>query len=232
MSQPIAPIDRGAGFNADCPLFRKLGREDLQHLAAMARLRVLTERQNLCLQNSPSGRLFNIASGAAMVERISSAGRRQILGFVFPGDFVGLSNSSHFEYGIKCLNDVSAYEIPRQKLYALAEKSARLKENLSSIRDLIQAMTFDQIFLLGQKRAHERLCFFLLQMLDRLPGARPEHIQLPMGRQDIADYLGLTTETVSRSLAKLKREGILSLPVSQAIVIKDMAAVRELADIS
>ncbi len=219
-------------FDNDCPLFHDLPQADLNRLAEMSRLRVLRAGQNICEQSSPSGRVFNIVSGSAVIERISSAGRRQILAFVFPGDFAGLSNSAYFEYGIRSLTDVSAYEFPRHKLVALSEQSAGLKDNIKNIRDLVLALTFDQVFLLGQKRAHERLCFFFLHMLERLPGARPESIKLPMSRQDIADYLGLTTETVSRSVAKLKRDGLIVSPTPQTISIRDMDSVRELADIS
>ncbi len=219
-------------FDNDCPLFHDLAQQDLNRLAEMSRLRVLRAGQNLCEQSSPSGRVFNIVSGSAVVERISSAGRRQILAFVFPGDFVGLSNSEYFEYGIRSLSGVSAYEFPRHRLVELSEASAGLKANIKNIRNMVLALTFDQIFLLGQKRAHERLCFFFLHMLERLPGARPDCIRLPMCRQDIADFLGLTTETVSRSVAKLKRDGLISSPTPQTICIRDMEGVRELADIS
>ncbi|MFV8819338.1 Crp/Fnr family transcriptional regulator [Haliea sp. E17] len=219
-------------FDADCMLFHDLPQEDLNRLAEMSRLRMICPNQSLSDQNSPSGRVFNIVSGSGVVERISSSGRRQILAFVFPGDFVGLSNSAYFEYGIRSLTNVSAYEFPRSRLVELSEASPVLKANIQSIRDRVLALTFDQVFLLGQRRAHERLCFFLLHMLERLPGARAERIQLPMCRQDIGDFLGLTPETVSRSLAKLKRDGLIASPTPQTICIRDMERVQELADIS
>ncbi|WP_317928555.1 Crp/Fnr family transcriptional regulator [Halioxenophilus sp. WMMB6] len=218
-------------FQNDYPLFRDLSEAELPLLADQAKLKVLDKQQYLCMQHSPSDRVFNIASGSAVVERISNDGRRQILAFVFPGDFVGLSNSDRFEYGIKCLTGTTAYEFKRQNLFDLSEKLPTLKANIKNIRALVLSLTFDQVYLLGQKKAHERVCFLLLHLLQRLPGATQMHLELPMTRADIADYLGLTVETVSRSMSKLKKEGLITLPTPNAVRIVDLEAVQELADI-
>ena len=227
----LARIAPNTIFQNDCPLFRDLSDIELQKLADHAKLKVLDKHQYLCMQHSPSDRVFNIASGTAVVERISNDGRRQILAFVFPGDFVGLTNSDRFEYGIKCLTGTTAYEFKRQALFNLGEELPKLKANVKSIRALVLAHTFDQVYLLGQKKAHERVCFLLLHLLQRMPGATQMHIELPMTRLDIADYLGLTVETVSRSMSKLKKEGLITTPTPNSIRILDFEAVQDLADI-
>ena len=93
----------------------------------------------------------------------------------------------------------------------------------------ILAHTLDQVFALGQKKAHERVCFLLKQLSDRLPRQRRHLIELVMTRQDIADYLGLTIETVSRAFGKLKREKVIDIYSAHTVEILDMETVEELA---
>jgi CRP/FNR family transcriptional regulator len=135
-----------------------------------------------------------------------------VLAFLFPGNFVGLTNSDFFEYGVRTLTEVTAYEFNQHKLLELADTTPRLKQNIKRISANVLARALDQVYILGQKKADERICFLILQLLERMPGSTLERIELPMTRQDIADYLGLTVETVSRSLAKLKREGLIATP--------------------
>lgn len=93
----------------------------------------------------------------------------------------------------------------------------------------ILAHTLDQVFALGQKKAHERLCFLLKQLCDRIPAQRDHLIELAMTRQDMADYLGLTIETVSRAFGKLKREGVIDIYSAHTVEILDRATIEELA---
>lgn len=222
---------KNVSFEQECPLFKNMNEYERRKLSQSSRLKVLSKQQNLFMQHSSSDRLFNIASGVGTVERISSNGRRQILAFIFPGDFVGLSHSSHYEYGVKSLSGMTAYEFKRNTLFTLSEELPTLKNNLREIRSLVLALTLEQVYLLGQLKAYERVCFMLKQLLQRIPGARPDRIELPMTRVDIADYLGLTVETVSRSLSQLKRDGVISTLSPNAIQILKMDAVEEFADI-
>ena len=105
----------------------------------------------------------------------------------------------------------------------------RLKENVRRIGGNILAHTLDQVFALGQKKAHERICFLLQQLLDRKGGNHTGMIDLVMTRQDIADYLGLTIETVSRAFSKLKREGIINIHSAHTVEILLPDDVREMA---
>jgi CRP/FNR family transcriptional regulator len=226
-SQPVPFVS----FQDDCPLFHDLGSQEQQRLSEIASIKHLQPQQVLCRQSSPSDWVYNIATGIGIIERLSTSGKRQVLSFVFPGDFAGLSHSGFFEYGIRSLTDLTAYEFPRSALYDLSEQLPQLKTNIRNISSLVQALTFDQLYLLGQKKAHERLCFFLVHMLERMPGASPTRIELPMTRQDIADFLGITVETVSRSMAKLRSEKIITTPVPQVVTVLDMAQLKKKADI-
>lgn len=227
LANPVAT----SALNNQYLLFKNLNEMELRDLAQHSRLRIQERHQYLCMQHSPSDRVFNIVSGVAMVERISSIGRRQVLAFVFPGDFVGLSNSPHFEYGIRCLSGTSVCEFNRRELYLLSEKIPTLKANLKFIRALVQQITFDQLYMLGQMTAYERICFMIVELLHRIPDAHDDYIELPMTRADIADYLGLTVETVSRSLSKLKRDGLIETPTASSVRILDRPEIEAVANI-
>lgn len=212
-------------------LFKELGPAELEKLTELSKLKVVSEKQYLLTQYSPVTHVFNLASGTALVERISSAGRRQVLAFLFPGDFVGLTHSDHYEYGVKCLTDMTAYAFKLREFRKLADDTPQLKKNMQEIGANVLGHALDQVFILGQKKAEERLCFLFMQLLGRLPGATPDSIHLPMTRQDMADYLGLTVETVSRALAKLKSDKLIAIPSPQTLVLLQYDLVRELGDI-
>jgi len=98
-----------------------------------------------------------------------------------------------------------------------------------SIGGNILAHTLDQVFALGQKKAHERVCFLLKQLSSWQPSQQAHRLELLMTRQDIADYLGLTIETVSRAFGKLKREGVIDIYSAHTVEILDRDTVEALA---
>ncbi|MEP4892326.1 MAG: helix-turn-helix domain-containing protein [Aliiglaciecola sp.] len=231
MTQLSSPY-KSVSFGDDCMLFKGMNKCELDRLSKSARLKVLTKQQYLFMQHAPSDRLFNIVSGVGIMEKVSNNGRRQIFAFVYPGDFIGLSNAENYQYGVKSLSNLTVYEFKRQNLFTLADELPTLGGNLKEIRSVVMSHTFEQVYLLGQLKAYERVCFMLKQLLNRLPGAKPSNIELPMTRTDIADYLGLTVETVSRTLSQLKADGLISIISPNTISILNLKAVEELANIS
>ncbi|GAB2693355.1 helix-turn-helix domain-containing protein [Aliiglaciecola sp. 3_MG-2023] len=225
LSSPYKSIS----FGDDCLLFKQMSKCELDRLSKSARLRVLTKQQYLFTQHAPSDRLYNIVSGVGIMEKVSENGRRQIFTFVYPGDLIGLSNTEKYSYGVKSLSNLTVYEFKRQNLLALAEELPTLGANLREIRSDVTTHTFEHVYLLGQLKAYERVCFMLIQLLNRLPGAKPDKIDLPMTRTDIADYLGLTVETVSRTFSQLKRDGLISITSNNTISILNLESIEDLA---
>lgn len=225
----IAPGSKGQA--REYVLFKQLQPDELDKLSAISKIKVLNEKEYLFTQHSLAGHVFNIATGVALIERMSSGGDRQVLAFIFPGDFVGISQSEHFEYGVKCITEMTAYSFKRTEFRKLTEEITQLKINVADIGANVLGRALDQVFILGQKKAEERLCFLFIQLLERLPGATPECIHLPMTRQDIADYLGLTVETVSRALAKLKKDGLISIPSPHIMKIENVERVTQMGNI-
>lgn len=203
--------------------------------AEVARLDALVSRKRLATgayllhQHTPARSVYVLQEGILMMERSSSAGRRQVMAFIHPGNYIGITHRAHYEFTVSALTPAVVREIPLKPFLALQDESPQLKDNVRSIGGNILAHTLDQVFALGQKKAHERVCFLLKQLSDRLPGPDTGRIELVMTRQDIADYLGLTIETVSRAFGKLKREGVIDIHSAHTVEILDRDKVEELA---
>lgn len=202
--------------------------QDLGRLDTITSTRALDAQAYLFHQHSLARSSFIVAEGELMIERSSAAGRRQIVAFICPGNFIGFTHSDYYEFSVRSLTRATLFELPMQQFLGLAEEIPQLKENVRNISGNILAHTMDQMFALGQKKAHERVCYFLKQLLERQTNT-PRQISLSMTRQDIADYLGLTIETVSRAFAKLKADGVIDIHSAHVIEIFDMDVVEEYA---
>jgi CRP/FNR family transcriptional regulator len=176
--------------------------------------------------------LFNLTQGAVKLYKLLPDGRRQITGFLFEGDFLGIAMNEKYAYSAEAVGHVSLCRFSRRKLEALLDEFPKLEKRLLGMasNELVQAQ--DQILLLGRKTAQEKIVSFLLNLSGRSlkRGAPASPISLPMGRADIADYLGLTTETVSRSITKLKSAGHVRLLQGSKIELPDVEALQELAE--
>jgi CRP/FNR family transcriptional regulator len=212
-------------------LTRNLSEPALAALEAATRERVLEPPAMLFQQHSEALHVYVVLEGALMLERLSRAGRRQVLAFVFPGDFVGFTPGEFLEYGARLLRRARIAVIPRRAFVALSDRHSELKNNIGQISNNVLARTLDQIFALGQKQAHERVAFLLMQLQQRDPLTDGNQLTLSMSRQDIADYLGLTTETVSRAFHRLRKDGLISAVKPKSLTIADPSALGTLAEL-
>jgi CRP/FNR family transcriptional regulator, anaerobic regulatory protein len=152
--------------------------------------------------------VFSVSEGVVRLFRLLADGRRQIIGFALPGDFLGVSLPMTHDYCAEAVNAIRVCRIPRNAFVSLVDEKPHLLRKLHEFacRDMRTAR--EQMVLLGRKTAEERVAAFLLTMRERW--ARVSHcsvtVPLPMSRVDIADYLGLTIETVSRTISKLARD--------------------------
>jgi CRP/FNR family transcriptional regulator len=181
---------------------------------------------SLLMEGDVADHLFRITSGLVKVYRTLPDGRCQITGFLFAGDFVGLTPEDHYLSGVVAVGAVTASRFPRKKVDQLVEVSPLVARLLlrRTCGELIAAQ--DQMLLLGRKTAVEKLASFLLMIERRLPG---DVLTLPMTRVDIADYLGLTIETVSRTLTQLRESDVIAVDRAQ-ISILDAAVLDQLAE--
>jgi CRP-like cAMP-binding protein len=176
-------------------------------------------------ENEPAEYLYEVVSGTVRTSKILNDGRRQVGGFYLPGDVFGLEPSTEHAYSAEAITEAKVLVIKRSALATLATRDNEVARALWSItaRELQRAQ--DHITLLV-KTARERVAAFLLEMSERIKST--DGINLPMSRQDIADYLGLTIETVSRTLTSLECSAAIALPTSRRIVLRDRAALHRL----
>jgi CRP/FNR family nitrogen fixation transcriptional regulator len=166
--------------------------------------------------------LYVVVSGAVRISKLMSDGRRQIGAFYLPGNIFGFEAENTHHFSAEAIVDCRILVVKRSVLLTEAMRDGSMAAQLwtETMAHLQRAQ--DHMLLLGRKNAQERIAAFLLDMSDRL--AQQGAVELPMSRQDIADYLGLTIETVSRTLTQLERDGVIGIPVSRRILLRNPAA--------
>ena len=176
-------------------------------------------------ENEPAEYLYKVISGAVRTYKVLSDGRRQIGGFYLPGDIFGLECGDEHTFSAEAISESRVLVIKRSTLVSLAARDGEVAHQLwiMTAGELQRAQ--DHIMLLI-KTAQERVAGFLLEMAAR--GASAGEIELPMSRQDIADYLGLTIETVSRTLTQLEKSATIAVPASRRIVLRNLAALNRM----
>jgi CRP/FNR family transcriptional regulator, nitrogen fixation regulation protein len=169
-------------------------------------------------ENEPADYVYKVVSGAVRTYKVLNDGRRQVGGFYLPGEIFGLQFGDEHSFSAEAITDTKVLVVKRSALTALASRDASVgKELLHHTSRELRRMQ-DRILLLV-KSAQERVASFLLEMAER--GCSNNVIELPMSRQDIADYLGLTIETVSRTLTGLETAAAIEVPTSRRIVLRN-----------
>ncbi|MGY3605100.1 MULTISPECIES: helix-turn-helix domain-containing protein [unclassified Bradyrhizobium] len=158
-------------------------------------------------EKEPADYVYQVKSGAVRSYKLLSDGRRQIGSFHLVGDIFGLENGSEHRFTAEAIVDTAVRLVKRRSLELVAESDAMVARNLLNMTTNNLQHAEDHMLLLGRKTSLERVVAFLLEMDKRLTAAGV--LALPMCRRDIADYLGLTLETVSRALSRLHELGIL-----------------------
>lgn len=213
-------------------LFVDVDESVVARLELVSTLRSLEPHSYLFDQYSEARGVYVLERGVIMIERSSAAGRRQILGFSYPGDFVGLTHNDFFEYSVQSLTHADVREFPMSEFVRLSDNSPALKSNVNRIGGSVFSHAIDQVFALGQKKAHERVCYLLLEIRNRGVGPDEVTVELPMTRQDIADYLGLTMETVSRAIRRLRNDGVIEIQSSQTVTLLQPDVVAQLGSVT
>lgn len=215
-----------AADSALCSVFDSQSRMALEPIGCQIRL---DRGEFLCEQYAPAERIFNLIEGMLTVERTTTCGQRQIVAFLFPGDFLGLSFSDRYDYTVRAVVPSRACAFQRDEFLATCDRFPEIKARVAAIHNMILARVLDQLFTLGQKKAHERLSFLLVQLMERQRVEPGQIMTLQITRQDIADYLGLTMETVSRAFTRLRSEGLIELTGSKQVRICSPERLRDMA---
>jgi CRP-like cAMP-binding protein len=176
-------------------------------------------------EDEPAEYLYKVISGAVRTYRVLHDGRRQIGAFVLPGDMFGLEAGATHASSAEAIADSVVLVIKRSAVVALAQRDPEVARQMWTLtaQELGRAQNHMLVLV---RNAQERIAAFLLEMAERRPGA--DSVELPMSRQDIADYLGLTIETVSRTLTQLEAEAAIALPTSRRVVLRNRSALNRL----
>lgn len=209
-----------------------LGSGDLTRLVDIAQPVRIEPGQPLFTEDEASVALFNIVSGTIKLYKLLPDGRRQITGFLGSGDFLGLPFQETHIYSAETVTASSLCRFPRKRLEALLDDSRDLQRRLLSMMCGELAAAQEQMLLLGRKTAKEKICSFLCLLSQRAArrGHKDNPLHVPMSRTDIADYLGLTTETVSRTFTQLKTSGVISLLEGNKVLMSNIDAIADMAD--
>jgi CRP/FNR family nitrogen fixation transcriptional regulator len=182
--------------------------------------------QEIFAEGDRAAFVYKVLSGAVRTSKLLSDGRRQIDAFHMAGDIFGIEVGNEYRFCAEAVGDCVVIAYRRNSLAALPGDDAQLARELTMgmMRSLTRAQ--NHMLLLGRKSALEKIATFLLDLAERT--ADGDSVDLPMSRSDIADHLGLTIETVSRSLTQLERQGVIALPSARRVMLSNKDALERL----
>jgi CRP/FNR family nitrogen fixation transcriptional regulator len=190
-------------------------------IAMMGALMPFARDAEIYGESEPADYLYKVVNGAVRTYKVLNDGRRQISSFYLPGEIFGLELGGEHTFSAEAIADSKILVIRRSAVVALAGRDKEVARQLWRMTATELQRAHDHIMLLI-KTAQERVAGFLLEMAARSPDA--SEVDLPMSRQDIADYLGLTIETVSRMVTQLERSGTIALATSRRVVLRKRGA--------
>lgn len=220
---PVRPITICRGLDAPT----------LAGLRALGTMQRLRPEQSVFHEGDPAKRVFMVTQGALKLYTLLADGRRQITGFMFPGDFLGISVDEEYAFTVEALEQSELWWFSRDAFERFLAAHPQVERELYRMAAHELAEAQRQIVLLGRKAAHERLASFFLSLLrraQRASGAAVNNFDLPMSRIDIADYLGLTKETVSRMIAQLRGKGLIRLQTQNRVEVLDADGLQSTAE--
>jgi len=208
-----------------------LDSREVEALSSIGRRRTLAAGESLIWSGEDSVLVANVIEGVLKLSTGTADGREQIVGVVYPSEFIGRPFGGTSAQDVTALTDARICVFARKDFDAFAREHPALEHKLLE-RTLAELdRTRHWMLLLGRKSASEKLASFLLELSERLspvncqtvPGTVAQRFTLPFSRQQIADVLGLTIETVSRQFTRLKGEGVIDLPSRREVTILDRA---------
>jgi CRP/FNR family transcriptional regulator len=204
----------------------------LEDCFAQAHLCRIDAKEFVFMEGDPVKQVYQIEAGAVSLYRLLPDGRRQILGFAYPGDVIGLGLQREYIMNAQTLKPTKVRSISLATLHRIAALDPKLSFTLYQAVANDLAATRDLLMTTGHRSACERVAAFLLALSQRNErnGGSAHVIDLPMTRSDIADFLGLTVETVSRTITKMKTRRLIDLPQCARIHLRDIEALQALAE--
>ena len=204
--------------------------EDLRALQQVGMKMRFARNETIFSDGDEATNVYKVISGAVRLCKHMADGRRQIADFLLAGDLFGVMQFGHYKFTAEAVGDVVLMCYPQSQVARLSRSMPNLRGRLLVLISQRLLGMQDHLVMLGRQTAKERIASFLLHIAERSDAEEGLAFDLPMSRQDIADYLGLTIETVCRMLSELKREKLIAVPNVGQIVLNDMDALRTLTE--
>lgn len=199
-------------------------------LSAATTLQKVKAGKTLFAEGDDASAVFEVVQGILKLYKLLPDGRRQIMGFVSTDKLIGFSDEDVYLYTAEAVTDVSLCRYSKAQFDRLFDEAPGFARRVLAARSQDLHSAQDQMLLLGRKTAVERIATFLLHLAKlQLASSGGTSLYVPMTRCDIADYLGLTIETVSRTFSKLKRDRIINLPEAVRVTVVNRDRLEELA---
>jgi CRP-like cAMP-binding protein len=214
---------------ARAPARTKSQDDDLRALQQIGSKVRFARNTTIFNEGDDAGYTYKIVSGAVRLCKHTSNGRRQIADFLLAGEYFGFLQLGTYSFTAEAVSDVVAIAYPQRQIEQLSNTMPSMSRRLLSLLSQRLLGMQDHLVMLGRQTAKERVASFLLLLAERSEAEESEAFEVPMSRQDIADYLGLTIETVCRALSDLKRARLIGIPIIHQIVITDQAALEAAA---
>jgi CRP-like cAMP-binding protein len=213
-----------------CRFVEDISGQDKPELAAVAPLVRLARRTTIYSRGDEAHHCYKVVEGAVRLTRILMDGHRQVLEILLPNDSFGIETTGHYATNAEAIGEVVLLRCPRACITRLNEESPRMRRSLMAMLSRGLTAAQDHVMMLGHQGAKARLASFLLRLMETGAEGEGKPLELPVGRQDLADYLGLTIETTCRTLTDFKQAGMITIPNRHQIIIRKSAALRALAE--
>ncbi|HVO01900.1 MAG TPA: helix-turn-helix domain-containing protein [Candidatus Cybelea sp.] len=216
----------------DIAVCTALSAPERERLRAIAVTKTFESGATLFAAEEPTPFVGTVVEGSIKTFKLLPDGRQQIVGFLFPGDFIGSPTEETTQLFAEALTRVELCLFPFPAIRRLVREMPNLERRLLQLAHQDLDLARDWMLLLGRKTARERLATFLVLLIHKAEarGIEARSIALPMNRGEIADYLGLTIETVSRQFSKLKAAGLIALGHNHKVDVLDAEGLAALAD--
>jgi CRP-like cAMP-binding protein len=206
------------------------GEEDTQALHRFGTKIWVPRGETIFNQGDAAEYAYKVISGAVRLCRHLSDGRRQIAQFLFPGDFFNIIATGGNGLTAEAVSDAVLMSFPQRQLQKFREERASVQERFMTLLSQRVLDAQNHLMVLGRQTATERVASFLVLLWERIGDEEDDVVDVPMSRLDIADYLGLTIETVCRVLSSLKRKRIIGIPSMRQLTLRDIDSLQALAD--
>jgi CRP/FNR family nitrogen fixation transcriptional regulator len=231
MSTPLALARNSVSGVKPAAIGQSMSKADFQSdwegaLSTTGSVLHFTQDHEIYGEGDEAETFFKMVSGVVRTCKFLSDGRRQIDAFHVEGDIFGFEAGDEYRLSAEAVSDCTVISYRRRSVERLAANNDALSKQLFSYAMRNMARAQDHSLLLGRKSAVEKVVAFLMEWADR--SSHIGAITLAMTRQDVADYLGLTIETVSRTLSQLERDSMIELCTARQIHFKNPAALRTL----